>query len=176
MTTQEYKDLFMKYYDEAVESKDPEKMQILGSVLKQLYNKTAEMHPDLAQKMLDVMMAISYHNYVTASEATEIASHFVNDDAMVSGSAEHPKGAHWSMDQAKNFLTAHNIPLEDEPYYNWPALWLTMNMIYSDYADVIAEAVGKDSEKIATTCYKMAVKKLKDLDRPHFLREYFELD
>lgn len=52
-----------------------------------------------------------------------------------------------------------------------------MNMIYSDFADEIVELIGeKNGEKIAVASYKMAVKKLKDLDRPHFLREYFELD
>jgi hypothetical protein len=50
-------------------------------------------------------------------------------------------------------------------------------MIYSDYANVIVELIGsKDNERVATACYKMAVKKLKDRDRPHFIREYFELD
>ena len=52
-----------------------------------------------------------------------------------------------------------------------------MNMEYSDYADALVEILGtKESEKIATASYKMAVSKLKDLDRPHFIREYFDLD
>ena len=81
------------------------------------------------------------------------------------------------MDTAKGFLATRGLPFEEKPYYNWPALWLTMNMIYSDYAEVIAEAVGeKNADKIGETSYKMAVKKLKDKDRPNFIREYFELD
>ena len=77
----------------------------------------------------------------------------------------------------KAFLSARNIPTEDKPFYNWPALWLTVNMIYSDFAEIIAEMTGsKENEKLAVSAYKMALKKLKDLDRPHFIREYFELD
>jgi hypothetical protein len=81
------------------------------------------------------------------------------------------------MDALKGFLTQRGIAFEEKPYYNWSALWLTVNMIYSDYANVIVELVGsKDNERVATACYKMATAKLKDKDRPHFIREYFELD
>lgn len=177
MTAQELKDLFQRCYDEVVESKDPAKMRILGGVTLRMYNKMADAHPDIAQRELEAMMAIGFYNYVTMAEATEIAARFVNDDRAVTGSAEPSKGAHWSMGTAKDFLTSKNIPLEDKPYYNWPALWVTMNMIYSDFADELVELIGaKDGEKIAVASYKMAIKKLKDLDRQHFIREYFELD
>lgn len=177
MTTQELKDLFVMYYDEAVASKDPAKMRILGGVTTRLFNKAAEMHPDIAQREIEALEAMNFRNYVTSAEASEIAAKFVNDDKAITGSSEPSKGAHWSMATAKDFLTSRNIPLDDKPYYNWYALWLTMNMIYSDFADEIVELIGeKNGEKIAVASYKMAVKKLKDLDRPHFLREYFELD
>lgn len=127
--------------------------------------------------VLDVLSAMEYNNYVTAAEAVEEASHFINDDVMITGNPEPTRGARWSIDTAKGFLTTRGFALDDKPYYNWPALWLTMNMIYSDYADTIVELLGhKDSEKIGIASYKMAVKKLKDRDRPNFIREYFELD
>ena len=95
---------------------------------------------------------------------------------MITGSGEPSKGAHWSMDALKGFLSQNGISLEDKPYYNWPALWLTVNMIYSDFANTLVELYGsKDNEYIAQASYKFAVKKLKDLDRPHFIREYFHL-
>jgi hypothetical protein len=78
------------------------------------------------------------------------------------------------MDEAKAFLTSRNIPIEDKPYYNYPALWLTMNMLYSDFSAPVIEMLGTDdNEKVATAFYKMAVKKLKDVDRPKFVRWYF---
>lgn len=177
MTAQELKTLYEGYYKEAVESKDPAKMLVLGGVTTRLFNEMADRHPDIAQREVEALEAMNYHNYVTSAEASEIASKLVNDDKAVTGSSEPSKGAHWSMTTTKDFLTSRNIPLEDKPYYNWYALWLTMNMIYSDFADEIVELIGeKNGEKIAVASYKMAVKKLKDLDRPHFLREYFELD
>jgi hypothetical protein len=54
-------------------------------------------------------------------------------------------------------------------------------MIYSDHAQSIAEDMGQRSpnevpnEKMALSCYKKAVEKLKDPDRPRFVREYFEV-
>lgn len=81
------------------------------------------------------------------------------------------------MDTLKAFLTQKGLPLEDKPYYNWPALWLTVNMIYSDFADTFVELLGtKENERIAIASYKMAIKKLKDKDREHFVRDYFDLD
>lgn len=176
MTTQELKDRFAQLYAEMSMSKDVANMKLFGSAFTKMFDKVANTHPDLAHATIEFLSAMEFHNFVTMAEATEVALHFINDDTVLTGSAEASKGAHWSMDALKSFLTQKGLPMEEKPYYNWPALWLAVNMIYSDFADVIAEAVGKDSEKIATTCYKMAIKKLKDLDRPHFIREYFELD
>ena len=158
-------------------SRDVRNMKLFGVASTAMFNKAAEAHPEIAMAMLEALAAMEYHNFVTMNEATEVASHFINDDTMITGSPEPTKGAHWPMDTAKAFLVGRGIPLEEKPYYNWPALWLTMNMIFSDYAEVLVDLLGdKNGEKMAMTCYKMAVKKLKDKDRPHFIREYFELD
>lgn len=177
MTTQELKDRYAQLYAEMKSSKDVSKMALFGTACTRMFNEVAVSNTNLAHTVIEMLDAIEYLNYVTMAEANEVASRFVNDDTMLTGSADPSKGAHWSMTTAKDFLTSRNIPLEDKPYYNWYALWLTMNMIYSDFADEIVELIGeKNGEKIAVASYKMAVKKLKDLDRPHFLREYFELD
>lgn len=177
MTNQELKDRFMYYMREAVESKDPSKMKVLADSFTRLFNKVVDAHPDLASATLDILSAIEYHNYITSEEAVKIATSFINDDKSITGASEPSHGPHWKMDEMKAFLSARNIPTEDKPFYNWPALWLTVNMIYSDFAENIAEMTGsKENEKLAVSAYKMALKKLKDLDRPHFIREYFELD
>ena len=47
-------------------------------------------------------------------------------------------------------------------------------MLYSDHSLSIAESVPSTS--IATKLiYKMAIEKLKDKDKPHFIREYFKV-
>lgn len=176
MTTQELKDSFDRLYVKMAQSKDVSKMKLFGTAFKDMFGEVASSHPEIALAALDFLAAVEYNNYVTKDEAWSVASDFINDDTMITGTTEPTKGAHWNMDSLKSFLTQKGLPLEEKPYYNWCALWLTTNMIYSDFANVIAEIVGKENEKIATACYRMAVKKLKDLDRPSYIREYFDLD
>lgn len=175
--TTEMKAQFNALYATMATSKDPSKMRLFGTGFTRMFDKVAEDNPSLAAATLELLSAIDYNNFVTMAEAAEVASHFINDDTMITGSPEPTKGAHWSMQALKDFLLAKGLPLEDKPYYNWPALWLTVNMIYSDFADVVAElADSKENEKLAVVSYKMALKKLKDRDRTHFIREYFDLD
>lgn len=177
MTHAELMEHYERLYTIMATSKDVAKMKIFGAGSHKMFNKMAEAHPDFAAEILAYLGAVEYHNYVTPAEATKVASHFINDDKAITGASEPTHGPHWSMDAVKSFLTARNIPVEDKPYYNWPALWLAMNMIYSDFASTLMELLGsKDNEKLAVASYKLAVKKLKDLDRPHFIREYFELN
>lgn len=177
MTTHELKERYAQLYAEMKSSKDVSKMALFGTACTKMFNEVAVSNTNLAHTIIEMLDAIEYLNFVTMAEATEVASHFINDDKIISGSADPSKGAHWSMDALKSFLTQKELPLEEKPYYNWPALWLTVNMIYSDYADTLADLLGsKENEKIAVASYKMAIKKLKDIDRPRFIREYFELD
>lgn len=177
MTTQEMKDHFQSLLGAAVEARDPAKMRTLADSYTRLFGKVAEAHPDIAMAALALLAPIEYHNYLTAEEATTIASKFINADRVVSGASEYSKGPHWSMDVLKSFLTSRNLPVEEKPYYNWPALCVAVNMIYSDYADTLADLIGtKDNERLATASYKMALRKLKDPDRPQFIRDYFDLD
>ena len=176
MTTQEMKALYKELYNTMVESKDVANMRTFGEAFTRLFNKVAEAHPDLAVATLNLLESINFYNFVTTEDANELAGKFINADKMLTGSSDGSRGAHWQMDEAKAFLTSRNLPTDEKPYYNWPALWLTMNMMYSDYADTLVELLGtKDGEKIATACYKLALGKLKDPDRPNWLREYFHL-
>jgi hypothetical protein len=177
MTQNELKARYNELYDKMRMSKDVADMKLFGAGFTKLFDKVVATNPDLARMTVEFLSAIEYHNFVTSVEASETASHFVNNDTMLTGNTEPTKGAHWNMDPAKSFLASKDIPTEEKPYYNWAALWLVMNMIYSDFANTLVDVLGtKDAEKIAVTCYKLAVAKLKDLDRPHFIREYFELD
>ncbi len=177
MTHAEINEFYNKLYQTMATSKDVSKMMMFGTAMSAMFAEVARTNPTLAQATLEALAGLEYNNYVTPVEATGVTSHFVNNDSRLTGNAEPTHGAHWTMDAVKSFLTSRNIPVEEKPYYNWPALWVTMNMEYSDYAGTLVEILGtKESEKIATASYKMAVSKLKDLDRPHFIREYFGLD
>lgn len=166
MDIQELKEKFRTLYKDMAESKDVDKMIIFGDAFKKMYDKVAEMHPDMAAATLGILGAIEYNNYMTPEEAMDAATKLVNDDGS--------PAPHWRMDEAKAFLTSRDIPTEEKPYYNFPALWLTMNMLYSDFAEPVTEMLGSDdNEKVATAFYKMAIKRLKDVDRPKFIRWYF---
>lgn len=177
MTSQELKNRFAELYADMATSKDVSKMKVFGTAFTKMFDKVATQHPELAAITLDFLMGMEYNNFVTPTEATNVANHFINDDTGISGASEPSKGPHWPMDNLKTFLTQKGLPLEDKPYYNWPALWLTVNMEYSDYADAFSKLLGtKDNERLAVASYTMAVKKLKDKDRHNFIREYFDLD
>lgn len=171
------RDRFAELYKDMATSRDVSKMKLFGGAFKQMFDKVAVRYPDLAAETLEYLAAVEFNNYVTAAEAQEVASRFINDDKALTGAMEPSKGAHWKPEELKAFMMSRSLPLDEKPYYNWWALWLTVNMIYSDYADALAELIGsKENEKMAVACYKLAIKRLKDADRPAFIREYFELD
>lgn len=177
MNTQELKARFDELYQDMEHSKDVSKMKAFGVTFKAMFNKVAEVHPDIAEMAIEMLSAIEYNNFVTKEEALDVSTRFINDDTSITGSAEPSKGAHWSMDALKAFLTQKGLPIEEKPYYNWPALWLTVNMEYSDYANVMADLLGsKENERLATSIYKLSLKKLKDEDRPRYIRRYFDLE
>ena len=176
MTTQELKQRYNELYAIMKDSKNVQNMRVFGEAFTHTFGEVAEKHPELAQNIINMLSAVEYHNFVTADEASAIAAKFINDDTMLVGSDKPTLGAKWRMDDLRAFLTAHQLTTSDKPYYNWPALWLTTNMIYSDFADTLVKLLGtKDSERIATACYEMAVAKLKDADKPMFVRDYFHL-
>lgn len=177
MNTSELKERYATLYAAMAGSRDTSKMKLFGTAFTQMFDRVADLKPDLAMTTLELLSAIEYNNFVTPVEATEVAAHFVNEDTMVTGTPEPTKGPHWSMDVLKSFLAQRGLPLEEKPYYNWPALWLTVNMEYSDLANTFVELLGsKENERLAVASYKVALAKLKDRDRPHFVREYFDLD
>lgn len=177
MTPKEMMEQFDMLYESMTTSKDVAMMKHFGATFKQMFGKVAVSDAKLAMETLNLLSAMEYNNFVTMEEAVEVASHFINDDMRLSGATSPTKGAHWPADVLKNFLNQKGLPIDDKPYYNWPALWLAVNMIYSDFADAIVDIVGdKSGEKMAETSYKLALRKLKDRDRPDFIREYFELD
>lgn len=177
MNTQELKARYNELYADMEQSKDVSKMKAFGVAFTALFNKFAEVHPDIAEVAIEMLSMIEYNNFVTKEEAIDISSSFINDDMTVTGSTEHTKGAHWSMDALKTFLEQKGLPTEEKPSFNWYALWLTVNMVYSDYADAFVSLLGRnDNETIAVASYTFALKKLKDLDRPKFIRAYFHLD
>lgn len=154
-------------------SGNKEKMMAFGEAERCMFKKLAKEHPAMAQMWLDKLEAMHWKNYLSKAEAEEIASHLINQNGRI--------GAHWNYDTFKGAVESLGGKVAEKPYYNCYALWATANMIYSDHAQSVAEDMGYPNpeavpnEKMALSMYRKAVEQLKDVDRPKFVREYFDL-
>lgn len=166
--------MFKELYHEMKESHDVSSMKVYGKATKKMFYKLAETHPELAEEMLEMLKPIRCHNYLSDMEAQMIVDNLVSQDGR--------KGAHWDKPTFLQAVGRLGGKAEDSPHYNSDALWAVANMIYSDHAESIAEDMGFPSvanvpaDKMARSCYRKAVEKLTDPDRPRFVRAYFDLD
>lgn len=165
------KERYLELYEDMAKSGQPEKMKVFGDAEKWVFDRVHERDEKLAAQWVDKLEAIHWHNYLSKAEADEIVSKLVNQD--------NSRGAHWTYDVFKTAVESLGGRMKEEPYYNCYALWATANMLYSDHAQSVAEDMGHQSpaqvsnEKMALSMYKKAVEKLKDRDRPRFVRHYF---
>ena len=173
MSKEELKSRYDHLYKVMAESKNPENMMLFGKAEKHMFHELAEAHPEAAEDWLAMREPVEWHNFLTEDEAEQVVGKLVNHDGTM--------GAHWDADTFKNAVERLGGKLEDKPFYNMWALWVTANMIYSDHAPSIAEDMGyrtpkeADGTKMALSCYRKAVEKLKDPDRERFVRWYFHV-
>lgn len=163
------KELIEKYdelYEDMAMAKDPRKMMIFGDAEKSMFHALAEKHPEIAEMWLTKLEAGKWNNYLSRTEAMEIANRIVNQDGT--------RGAHWSYEAFKAAVESLGAKMADEPFYNCWALWVVANMRYSDNYRSASEFVPKD--QMSKYFYNVAVESLKDVDRPKFVREYFGVD
>lgn len=162
---------YLELYDEMAKSGQPEKMKVFGETEKWAFEKVQERDEKLAEMWVDKLESMHWLNYLSKAEADEIVAKFVNQD--------NTRGAHWNYDTFKGTVESLGGKMKEEPYYNCYALWVTANMLYSDHAQSVAEDIGASSpaqvpnDKMALSMYKKAIEKLKDRDRPRFVRHYF---
>lgn len=162
------KELVEKYdelYEDMASGKDPSKMIAFGEAEKWMFHQMAEKHPEIAERWLTKLESARWHNYLSKSEAEYITSNLINQD--------NTRGPHWSYDTFKGAVESLSGKMAVEPNYNCWALWATANMLYSDHHRSTSEFVPREQEP--KFFYAMAVEKLKDVDRPKFIREYFDL-
>lgn len=157
------KEEFLKLYDYIVNSEDPNKMHVLGQVVKSMMNRFIESQPQWAREYLDTLQAVKWHNYLTLKEAEQIVSNMV------------PKPT-WSYATWENMMHTLNLPLQDEPYYNSTALYVTMQMICSDDGETLESILNTENrETFFKLVYKLALNKLCDKDKMFNVRKYFNL-
>lgn len=171
MTKEELVKRYTELYNKMKESRNVKYMRIFGESEKYMFGELAGRHPDIAERWLSHLEPVCWHNYLSEVEAKNIADTIVNQDGR--------SGMHWGYDVLMNAVMAMGGKTEQKPMYNSWALWVVMNMIYSDHAESIAEDMGYKAvgdvpnERMAKSCYRKAIEKLTDIDNDDFVRPYF---
>ena len=165
MEKEDIKHLFKEAYHDMATSKDSWKMELAGCVMKDMFNWILEHDEAAAQEIAECFeWNLTYYNFVTEAESKKIVSALKHEDGET--------GARWN---TADIWVVAGEGKKEIPYYNCWALYVTMNMLDSDHRKVIMPLVNNDEAKYAKVIYDMALEKLKDVDRPKFIREYFEL-
>lgn len=173
MNAQEMKTKFDMLYKMMAASEDSEKMKTFGETACAVFYKMCDMYPSMAKEWLDSLESMMWNNYLSQEQAATIAAKIVNQDGT--------HGPHWSMDTFFGVVPRLGGQIEEEPYYNRYALWLVANAHYSDFAASTAMDMGYKSvrevpeEKMALSMYRKAVESLKDVDRKHYIRDYYHV-
>lgn len=107
-----------------------------------------------------------YNNFLTEKEANTILKEFRNYD--------NSKGAPFDA-SVLNTLQNNGKPIEKDGVYNKWALYTTMCKFASDQGEVIMNLINRNYDDFINTCFDMAVTQLEDVDRPRWVRWYFNL-
>lgn len=172
MTKEQMIERYDELYIKMAGSKDVKNMHIFGSASTWMFKELAKVHPEMAENWLSHLEAICWENYLSQNEAMNISRRIINQDGS--------KGFHWNHDVFIKAVESLGGVIEDKPCYNSFALCVTANMIYSDHAQSIAMDMGYKTagevpnEKMALSCYRKAVEKLKDIDGGFQVRKYFK--
>ena len=154
---------YLALYEDMAKSANPDKMRIFGEAEKWAFDRLHERDAKIAEMWVEKLEATHWNNYLSRAEANDIVSKFINQDGS--------HGAHWNYETFKSAVESLGGNMSEEPYYNCYALWVVANMLYSDHARSLSQFVPK--EELPKVIYSLAVEKLKDADRPMFVRHYF---
>lgn len=158
----------MSIHNQAIDTKNIDGMKAADSVFRKALKRLSEIDDSELESLVEIYDgSLNWHNYISEDEAMYAAEKLVNNRG------EH--GAKWSPDNFFRAAKDLNIKDSEEPFYNKWSLWLTANMIVSDCEEVLLKWCGSDQRKFVQMTCDFAVSKLKDVDRPKFVRWYFGL-
>ena len=166
----EQKDMMPKFdrlYNKMSTSSNSKYMQIFGNTMRCMMEDIVEWKPDVAKEYLDKLEAINWSNYLSRKEAVAIVN------------SMKPKGG-WDISEWETAMKSQNLCNVEEPYYNKWAMYVAMNMVYSDSSSTIAKIAGHTladmpKEKMLEAVHLLALDKLKDSDGMFDIRAYFHV-
>lgn len=152
-------------YEYMATSKNPSYMKAFGHVMNEMMEWFITNKAEYAQDWVEKLCSIKWNNYLTQKEAEAIIARM------------NPK-APWTREVWKTTLDGMGIVTEESPYYNSCALWVAMNMVYSDSANTIASIIGVplpdvETGELVRAVHGLALDKLRDVDGYFNIREYF---
>ena len=167
MTTEELKSQYNDLYERMAASRNTDYMKVFGKVMTEMYDWFSINKREVAEEWLMKLESIKWNNFLTPAEAENIVSEMI------------PK-ALWSRDTWQNAMQSLGLEIENEPRYNSCALWVVMNMIYSDHGNSIANLINQPLESIPVetivpAIYSMAIDLLCDKDKRFNVRKYFSV-
>lgn len=167
MEANEIKQQFEVLYNVMVGSNEPKYMHIFGETMKSMMSNIIALKPELACEYVNKLCSIEWDNYLTKKEAMSIVGEM------------NPSGG-WDCTEWEKMMDDMDLRKEDKPYYNKWALYVTMNMIYSDSAKSIAVIAGKTlddipNEELFAAVHMLALDKLEDKDGMFDVRTYFSV-
>lgn len=138
----------------------------IRSILKKVMKTLCEVDAGEAEEIIECIEGnVHYNNFLTKSEADNILSTLVNSDGS--------KGLQWrNYDDFAGKINSSGFALDQKPYYNGYALWVTMNTLASDHNPLFNKWV---KEHYFEFVFELAVSKLIDKDREKWIRKYFDV-
>lgn len=168
MNEVEMKARYDHLYDVMSNSKDVDKMKIFGRAGSRIFEKIIVADPNIAKEWIEMLEPVMWNNYLTEDEAEQIVESLeekVGDMTV--------RRHEWGYDTLKSAVEGMGGMMAEAPFYNCWALWATMNMLVSDHRNTVDKFIQPAMR--VKFYYHLALDKLKDVDRPHFVREYFHL-
>lgn len=160
MNTEEMMKKYDRLYEKMATSAKIENMRLFGKVGREAMVLIVKNMPEKAEELIDKLCAINWDNYLTEREAEAITSKM---------DPQRP----WPREQWLSVMKQHGYPLEEEPYYNRCAMYVTMSMVYSDDIESLKHfASGIDMFEFI---HALALNKLKDKDKVFSIRKYFDV-
>ena len=164
MTKEELTSRFKHLYDYMATSNEPKYMMLFGDVMCDMYYWFAENKPELAEKWVEKLCSIKWHQYVTKDEAMSIIK------AMV-------PAAPWDWATWEKAMTDLGLECERDGVFNKYAMYVAMNQIYTDFGETIASLLQTPlaqipAQTLVPIVHKMALDLLLDKDGRYNIRTY----
>lgn len=155
-------------FDKVMMEGTEHQQQMLKSQVVKMVQRLNVLDAAAVQEAMEVLEAMNWRNYLTASEAKAIVADM------------QPKPAWPTYEVWKNRMDDADYEYSEQNIYNGYALFVVMNMVYSDSVKSICLVAGRNIEDISEEemfgfVYSFALDKLKDEDAHFHVRSYFGL-